>query len=113
MYKHGASIGKIENGEVDLSQSRIKAFADALQTTPEYLMGYIDDPSPALSDIDILNDATNKRFKLGEELSKIMRSYGFNNEDIDTLKDYYTLTNKQKHLVIRLVDELYKINQEE
>ena len=39
-YTDRSSIAKIENGEVDLSQSRILAFADALHVTPQYLMGY-------------------------------------------------------------------------
>jgi len=39
-YTHRSSIGKVESGLVDLPQSKIKAFADALHTTPQYLMGY-------------------------------------------------------------------------
>lgn len=44
-YKSRSSINKIENGENDIPQSRIIAFANALQTTPAYLMGWRDDPS--------------------------------------------------------------------
>ena len=39
-YTSRSSIAKIENGEVDLSQSKIEAFAKALHTTPQKLMGY-------------------------------------------------------------------------
>ena len=39
-------ITKIEGGNVDISQSKIVAFARALSTSPAYLMGWIDDPSP-------------------------------------------------------------------
>lgn len=42
-YTHRSSIGKVESGLVDLPQSKIKAFADALHTTPQYLMGFSDD----------------------------------------------------------------------
>ena len=38
-YKDRTSIAKIESGKVDLSQSKIFAFANALNTTPEELMG--------------------------------------------------------------------------
>lgn len=38
-YKDRTSIAKIESGKVDLSQSKIFAFAKALNTTPEELMG--------------------------------------------------------------------------
>ncbi len=39
-YTDRSSIAKIENGDVDLSQSKIMAFADALGVSPQYLMGY-------------------------------------------------------------------------
>ena len=38
-YKSRSSINKIELGINDISQRQIKAFADALQTTPAYLLG--------------------------------------------------------------------------
>lgn len=43
-YKDRSTIAKIERGVNDISQSRIAAFADALHTTPSYLMGWTDDP---------------------------------------------------------------------
>jgi len=42
-YKSRSSINKIELGENDIPQSKIKAFADALRTTPAYLMGWDTD----------------------------------------------------------------------
>jgi len=42
-YKSRSSINKIEKGENDIPQSKIKAFAEALNTTPEYLMGWSSD----------------------------------------------------------------------
>ncbi|WP_019555239.1 helix-turn-helix domain-containing protein [Propionispira raffinosivorans] len=39
-YKSRSSINKIEKGENDIPQSKIVAFAEALETTPEYLMGW-------------------------------------------------------------------------
>lgn len=46
-YKDRTSIAKVESGKIDLSQTKIIAFAKALHTTPEELMGlsYYDDPS--------------------------------------------------------------------
>lgn len=43
-YSDKTAISKIENGISQLNQSKIVAFADALQTTPAYLMGWINDP---------------------------------------------------------------------
>lgn len=39
-YKNKASIAKIESGKQGLKQSKIKAIADALLTTPDYIMGW-------------------------------------------------------------------------
>lgn len=38
-YKDKTSIAKIEAGKIDLPQSKIIALANALQTTPTYLIG--------------------------------------------------------------------------
>ena len=48
-YKDKSSISKIENGKADIPQSKIAAFADALETTPAYLMGWEEQTSPAAS----------------------------------------------------------------
>ena len=55
-YKSRSSINKIEKGENDIPQSKIVAFAKALRTTPEALMGW--EQSPAAS--DDLPDLTQK-----------------------------------------------------
>lgn len=38
-YKSRSTINKIEMNGRNLKQSKIKAFADVLQTTPGYIMG--------------------------------------------------------------------------
>ena len=45
-YTNRSTITKIEKGVNDITQSKIEAFATALKTTPGYLMGWTDDPSP-------------------------------------------------------------------
>lgn len=42
-YKSRSTINKIEMGKNDITQSKIQAFADALCTTPGYLMGFDND----------------------------------------------------------------------
>lgn len=39
-YADKGMISRIENGKVDLPQSKIKEFADVLDVTPGYLMGW-------------------------------------------------------------------------
>lgn len=42
-YKSRSTIAKIESGINDIPQSKIKAFADVLETTPSFLMGWTDE----------------------------------------------------------------------
>lgn len=42
-YTDRSSIAKIEKGDVDLTESKIQAFADALGVRPSYLMGWEDE----------------------------------------------------------------------
>lgn len=48
-YKDKSSIHRIEAGRADIPQSKVYAFAKALDTTPGYLMGWRDDPQPKTS----------------------------------------------------------------
>ena len=41
-YKSRSSINKIEANSRNLTQSKIKAIADALDTTPSYIMGWAE-----------------------------------------------------------------------
>lgn len=45
-YKSRSSINKIELGLNDIYQSKIAGFAKALETTPAYLMGWDESPTP-------------------------------------------------------------------
>lgn len=53
-YTSRSSIAKIEKGEVDLPRSKIIAFAEALDTTPGFLMGWEKESGwqPKLTDKD-------------------------------------------------------------
>ncbi len=45
-YKSRSSVNKIELNQRNITQSKIKAIADALFTTPSYIMGWTDEPQP-------------------------------------------------------------------
>ena len=46
-YKDRSSIAKIEKGEVDISESKIREFAKALKISPQELMGWDEqEPQP-------------------------------------------------------------------
>lgn len=47
-YKSRSSINKIELDQRNLTQSKIKAIADALNTTPAYIMGWESENQPSI-----------------------------------------------------------------
>ena len=51
-YKSRSSINKIELDQRSLTQSKIKAIADALETTPSYIMGW-NEPDVKLDEKDL------------------------------------------------------------
>ena len=80
-YKSRSTIAKIESGANDIPQSKIKAFADALNTTTSYLMGWddnedlpkqtiTDEEKKLLSYYNQLNDlGKNKLIENAEDLT--------------------------------------------
>ena len=65
-YKSRSSINKIELDLYSLKQSKIKAIADALETTPSYIMGWDEEAEEAKkaapSEEDSLNAGIIKLF---------------------------------------------------
>lgn len=57
-YSDKGMISRIEKGLIDISHSKIIAFAEALRTTPGELMGWIDEDEkkPAEADLQELED---------------------------------------------------------
>ena len=67
-YRSRSSINKIELDQRNLTQSKIKAIADALETTPAYIMGW-DEPDQKLNEenlkfFDNLFHIQTKKFPL-------------------------------------------------
>ena len=70
-FKSRSSINKIELDERNLTQSRIKAIADALETTPSYIMGW--DELDEQVDLEKLRQDIQKE---GEAEKIIINRYG-------------------------------------
>lgn len=45
--KSRAAVSAVEKGKCDMTTDRIQRYAKALRTSPAYLMGWTDDPSPS------------------------------------------------------------------
>lgn len=53
-YKSRSTVGKIELGKMDITQSAVVAIAKALGTTPGHLMGWDDEPTPSAESLENL-----------------------------------------------------------
>ena len=58
-YKSRSSINKIELDLYSLKQSKIKAIADALETTPSYIMGWDEEAEEAKKSAPSEEDSLN------------------------------------------------------
>lgn len=88
-YADKTAISKIEKGLVDLSQSKIVAFAEALHTTPARLMGW-EDETPA--------------DKESEALELVEQQYG--QDARGSLSKYLQLDSSDKKLVSSMMDNM-------
>lgn len=72
-YKSRSSINKIENDASGLPQSKIVAIANALHTTPAYIMGWEETQkkNDALTDIVVKLRTDNEFFSLVEGISQL------------------------------------------
>lgn len=69
-YKSRSTIGKIELGKMEITQSSLIQIAKLLDTTPAYLMGW-EDKNPSQEDAEILTIA-KKIHDLPPENKKII-----------------------------------------
>jgi transcriptional regulator with XRE-family HTH domain len=49
-YKNHSTVARVEAGEVDLPQSKIAQFAEVLDVSPAYLMGWISEDESKKND---------------------------------------------------------------
>lgn len=55
-YTNKSMIAKIENGKVDLSQSKISQFADIFNCSEAYLMGWTDNPYKEVIKVNVQSE---------------------------------------------------------
>lgn len=90
-YKSKSTINKIEMGINDINQTKIVAFANALNTTPAHLMGW-DDPK-----VGPVPDVNSGRFVARISLDKSF---------MESVKKYWDLNRDHKKSVSDLIDYL-------
>ncbi len=84
-YKSKSTINKIEMGINDISQKKIIAFANALNTTPAYLMGWLDSPINIKSTTkfsDILKICKESDIQISDLLQEEIIPEDYNNKNL-------------------------------
>jgi repressor LexA len=92
-YKSRSSINKIELGKSDIPQSKIVAFAKALNTTPSYLMGWIDNETRKKSSVKGVQIPVLGRVAAGVPIEAIedIEDYEEIPENMATRGEYFAL----------------------
>lgn len=102
-YKSRSTIAKIEKGENDITQSKITAFAKALNTTPRDLMGWNNyDASDNMISTDENKDAIHKSGRPG-------RSARHNLKVNDLIKSNQLIESRRKELGLTMEDVAKKV----
>lgn len=80
-YANRSAIARIESGEIDLPQSKIKAIADALRTTPGDLIGWnVEEMELSSEEADIVR-SMRKNEKLREHVLMYCKLFKEMNKD--------------------------------
>lgn len=84
-YKSKSSITKIESGRHNLTPSKIKVIADALLTTPAYIMGWDEEDDVVSKELNTKDDTMSADgYYLNPETAEIAQEI-FDDEDLRTL----------------------------
>lgn len=106
-YKSRSSINKIELDGRGLPQNKIVALAKALETTPAYLMGWMDDDLQVENRPDALieNYEENAKYILEHEDKELLKTY----KDLILDENLVLLVKKASKLSPEDVVQLLKI----
>ena len=100
-YRSRSSINKIENGTNDITQSKVKRFAEVLDTSISYLMGWEGKPEVLMMGIESIKEKANTAFAIETlELTK---------QDMELLQVYHKLNTIGKAEAIKRITELSEI----
>nr|DAT54952.1 MAG TPA: helix-turn-helix domain protein [Caudoviricetes sp.] len=97
-YSGRSMISKIERGEIDLTQSRIKQFADIFNISPDDLMG----TNKSITNVD--KELSPTAVKVGKQLSDLEKKFGYTDQQVaDAMKisldHYHDVKNGVNHIL--------------
>ena len=98
-YTDRSSIARIEKGEIDLPQSKIKQFAEAFGVSPGELMGWDETPAEELQNMGSLA----AQLLLQPDAMEVMRKYmAMEESDRQAVRDFMALGDADRY-ALRLV----------
>ena len=90
---HESTISRYEKGEIAMEIGKLKEIANALQTTPGYIMGWDDDPEPS------------ERVQTQKQCAELFeKAYG--KEMCDLLKKVLSLDSVDRMVISSTIDTL-------
>lgn len=94
-YKSKSTINKIELGINDIPQSKIVQFANALDTTPSVLMGWVEATPAETKNSNTIADITDRMFKDSDFMDVIMFLNNLDQKQIGRAKELLQLIFKE------------------
>lgn len=94
-YKSKSTINKIELGINDIPQSKIVQFANALDTTPSVLMGWVEATPAETKKSNTIADITDRMFKDSDFMDVIMFLNNLDQKQIGRAKELLQLIFKE------------------
>lgn len=94
-YKSRSSINKIERDASGLPQSKIAAIAKALDTTPSYIMGWIEATPAETKKSNTIADITDRMFKDSDFMDVVMFLNDLDHKQIGRAKELLQLIFKE------------------
>lgn len=111
-YTSRSSVAKVETNANGMVQSKLIAFAKALQTTPAYLMGWEDDGTPTKAELPVPNATSD--FVTFPVIGEIAAGYDslaledWSGETVDIPSSYFKGRDKAEFFVLEVKgDSMY------
>lgn len=112
-YKSRASVNKVEKGVHDIPSNKLSQYAEALQTTPAYIMGWAEDDNYFNNEKfrDHRKSEIYKNLKEHDALNAVVKLAGYRNELVNMAispvtgdwinkQSYYKLTKGNKEVLL-------------
>lgn len=103
--KNRATVYRYLNGSIDnIPIKTLSEIAAELHTTPDYLMGWTDDPFGK----ETFDHATDRIAAEYNNMIHHLHMAGFTDEEIEYVDKYHTLDETDKDIINQIIDKYYQ-----